>query len=31
VAEVARMLGGDTTSEALRHAGELLGRYNKRA
>jgi len=25
-AEVARMLGGETTSEALRHARELLGR-----
>jgi DNA repair protein RecN (Recombination protein N) len=31
VAEVARMLGGDTSSEALRHARELVGRYNKRA
>ena len=28
VAEVARMLGGDATSEALQHARKLLGRYN---
>jgi DNA repair protein RecN (Recombination protein N) len=26
VAEVARMLGGQATAEALRHARELLGR-----
>jgi DNA repair ATPase RecN len=30
VAEVARMLGGQATSEALRHARELLGRGKAR-
>ena len=31
VAEVARMLGGEATSEALRHARELLGRSPRKA
>ncbi len=31
VAEVARMLGGEATNEALRHARELLGRAPRKA